>query len=264
MTVDATEDLDPPPEVRVYYLTGAQHGAGALPLSYTNPDGFRARQPLNTLDYRPAMRALLAALDLWVREGRSPPPSRVPRVDDGTAVTRESLREQYQRIPGAAWLSHLPQRLKLDFGPDAERGLPHYPAVESGVYPIVVSAMDADCNDVAGVRLPDISVPLGTYTGWNVRHATMGQPGLMTSGAPLFGTTLVFPRTRVERERSGDPRRALDERYASRDDYLAQVRAAAAALVADRYLLAADIEPIVEVAAAKWEAFRAFQADPDA
>lgn len=261
MTVDAAQDLDPPPEVRVYYLTGAQHGVGALPLSYVNPDGFRAQQPLNTLDYRPAMRALLTALDRWVREGEEPPPSRVPRIDDGTAVTRESLKEKYTKMPGSAWLSHLPQRLKLDFGPEAERGRVKYPPIESGTYPIRVSAMDEDGNDVAGIRLPDISVPLGTYTGWNVRHAAMGQPGLMTSGAPLFGTTLVFPRTKAEREATGDPRRSIEERYASKDDYLSKVRAAAKALVGERYLLEEDVERIAKVAGDKWEAFRAF--DPE-
>lgn len=259
MTADAAKDFDPPPEVRVYYLAGAQHGVGALPLSYVNPDGFRAQQPLNTLDYRPAMRALLSALDLWVREGKAPPPSRVPRVDDGTAVTRESLEAKYRRIPGSAWLSHLPQRLRLDFGPDAERGLVRYPATEHGTYPIVVSAMDEDCNDVAGIRLPDIAVPLGTYTGWNVRHADMGQPGLMTSGAPLFGTTLVFPRTKAERAATGDPRQSIEERYAGKDDYLARVRRAAEALVTQRCLLAEDVERIVKVAADKWDAFHAFE-----
>lgn len=259
MTVDAAQDFDPPPEVRVYYLTGAQHGVGALPLSYVNPDGFEAKQPLNTLDYRPAMRALLTALDLWVRESKEPPPSRVPRLIDGTAVTRESLQAKYTKIPGSAWLSHLPQRLKLDFGPDAERGLVKYPPTESGTYPILVSAMDEDCNDIAGIRLPDISVPLGTYTGWNVRAESMGQPGLMTSGAPLFGTTLVFPRTKAARAASGDPRRSIDERYASKEDYLAKVRAAAKAMVAERYLLDEDVERIVKVADEKWEAFRAFK-----
>jgi hypothetical protein len=84
----------------------------------------------------------------------------------------------------------------------------------------------------------------------------MGQGGLMTSGAPLFGSTLVFPRTRAEREASGDPRRAIAERYASREDYLARVRAAADTLVQDRYLLAEDVERVVAVAGQKWDAFR--------
>ena len=255
-TVDGTRDLEPPPDVHTYYLSGAQHGSGALPLSNRNPDGFLAKQPLNTLDYRPAMRALLTALDKWVREDVEPPASRVPKVDEATAVTRESLEAQYTRIPGSAWLSHLPQRLRMDFGPDASAGVVSYPPVESGSYPILVSAMDEDCNEVAGIRLPDIAVPLATYTGWNVRHEEMGQGGLMTSGAPLFGTTLVFPRTRAERETSGDPRKAIDERYSSKEDYLARVRAAAQTLVRERYLLAEDIEAVVAVAARKWDAFR--------
>ena len=254
-TVDGTKDFDPPQDVRLYYLSGAQHGPGALPLSDRNPDGFQAKQPLNTLDYRPALRALLTALDRWVREDIEPPPSRVPRIHDGTAVTRESLRERYTRIPGSAWLSHIPQRLRMDFGPDAEAGRVSYPPVESGAYPVLVSSMDEDGNDAAGIRLPDVAVPLATYQGWNVRHDSMGQGGLMTSGAPLFGTTLVFPRTRAERERGGDPRRAVDERYASKAEYLSQVRAAAERLVAQRYLLDEDIERVLKVAGEKWDAF---------
>ena len=173
-----------------------------------------------------------------------------------TAVSRESLQAKYTRIPGSAWLSHLPQRLRMDFGADAEAGIVRYPPVERGTYPVLVSAMDADCNDAAGIRLPDVAAPLATYTGWNVRHDEMGQGGLMTSGAPLFGTTLPFPRTRAEREASGDPRPSIDERYASKDDYLARVRAAAEALVRSRYLLDEDVEGIVEVAGRKWDAFR--------
>jgi hypothetical protein len=255
-TVDGKKDVDAPDDVRTYYLAGAQHGPGALPLSNRNPDGFLAKQPLNTFDYRPAMRAMLAALDQWVRKGTVPPPSRMPRIADGTAASRESLKARYTRIPGSAWLSHLPQRLRLDFGPRANAGLVRYPPIEKGMYPILVSSMDDDCNDVAGIRLPDIAVPLATYTGWNVRHEEMGQGGLMTSGAPLFGTTLVFPRTRAERESSGDPRKAIDERYTSKEDYLARVRDAAQALVRDRYLLEEDIESAVVVAGRKWDAFR--------
>jgi hypothetical protein len=255
-TVDGTKDLDPPDDVRIYYLAGAQHGPGALPLTHRNPDGFLAKQPLNTFDYRPAMRALLNGLDRWVREGAEPPASRVPRIADGSAVSRESLAEKYAQIPGAAWLSQVPQRLRMDFGPQTEAGIVRYPPLENGTYPVLVSAMDEDRNDVAGIRLPDIAVPLATYTGWNVRDDAMGQGGLMTSGAPLFGSTLVFPRTRAEREAKHDPRHAIDERYASKTDYLAKVRAAAEALVAKRYMLAEDIERVAAVAAEKWDAFR--------
>ena len=133
----------------------------------------------------------------WVRAGVTPPANKVPRVDNGTAVTRESLQTQYTQIPGSAWPTHLPQRLRMDFGPNPDRGVLTYPPTESGTYPILVSSMDADCNEVAGLRLPDVSVPLATYTGWNVRHEQMGNGGLMTSGAPLFGATLEIGRAHV-------------------------------------------------------------------
>ncbi|HLF78433.1 MAG TPA: alpha/beta hydrolase domain-containing protein [Dehalococcoidia bacterium] len=255
-TVDGSKDLEPPSDVRIYYLAGAQHGPGALPLSDRTVDGFKAKQPLNTLDYRPAMRALLTALDEWVREDKRPPASRVPRIADRTAVPRESLRAAYSRIPGSAWVTHLPQRLRMDFGPDPDRGVLSYPPKEDGAYPTLVSSHDADCNDVAGIRLPDVSVPLATYAGWNVRHESMGQGGLMTSGAPLFGTTLMLPRTKAERESMGDPRRSIEERYASQSDYLAKVRAAAQEMVAQRYLMEEDVERCLAIAAAKWEAFQ--------
>jgi hypothetical protein len=254
-TVDGKHDLDPPQDVRVYYIAGAQHAPGALPLTDRTVDGFRAQMLLNTLDYRPAMRALLTALDRWVREGVEPPASRVPRLDNETAVSRESLQDGFVRLAGAAWPSHLPQRLRLDFGPEPDRGILSYPPRETGAYPILVSSMDDDCNEVAGIRLPDVSVPLATYTGWNVRHEEMGSPGLMTSGAPLFGATLPFAPTRTERETQADPRPSVEERYASRDDYLSKVRVAAEQLVAQRYLLDEDVERCLTVAAAKWDAF---------
>jgi hypothetical protein len=241
--------------VHVYYLSGAQHGPGALPLTDRTVDGFKGKQPLNTLDYRPAMRALLTALDRWVREGAEPPANRVPRIDNGTAVPRESLKDTYTKIPGSAWVSHLPQRLRIDFGPNPDRGVLKYPPEESGSYPILVSSMDADGNDAAGIRLPDVAAPLATYTGWNVRDDSMGNGGLMTSGAPLFGATLPFARTKAERTANGDSRLSMEERYASKDGYLAKVRAAAEELVRQRYMLQEDIDRCAQVAAAKWAAF---------
>jgi hypothetical protein len=255
-TVDGAEDFDPPDDVRIYYIAGSQHGPAGLPLSDRTVDGFQAQQPINTLDYRPAMRALLAALDAWVRDGTAPPANRVPRLAEATAVSRESLRQRFAAIPGAAWPSQLPQRLRMDFGAAADRGIMRYPPAEDGSYPVLVSAVDEDCNEVAGIRLPDIAAPLATYTGWNARHEAMGSGGLMTSGAPLFGSTLVFPRDGAQRISSGDPRRSIHERYASRDEYLQKVRSAALELVAARLLLEEDIERCLQIAEAKWDAFQ--------
>lgn len=258
-TVDGERDIDLPEDVREYHLSGTQHTPGSLPLRMTTPDGFQAQQPLNTLDYRPVMRALLVALDRWVRAGELPPPSHLPRIADGTAVTRESLQEAHVTIPGAAWVRPLPQRRRLDFGPDFDSDPRHrvasYPPREGEAYPVLVSSLDDDGNEIAGIRLPEITVPLATYTGWNVRHEAMGGAGLMTSGSPLFGSTLPFPATRAERIARGDPRLAIEERYASRDDYLSLVRGAALALVEDHLLLEEDVEVCVRAAAQTWDEF---------
>jgi hypothetical protein len=203
------------------------------------------------------MRALLSALDLWVREDVPPPDSKVPSISEGTAVPRESLQPQWTSYPGAAWVSHLPQRLRMDFGDDPDAGILSYPPKEAGAYSTLVSSLDESGNDAAGIRLPDVSVPLASYAGWNARAPEMGQGGLMTSGAPLFGSTLVLPRTKSEREAKNDPRASIEERYGGKDAYLSRVRAAAQELVASRYMLQEDVERVVATASKKWDAFHA-------
>ncbi len=256
-TIDATQDLAPPADVRTYFLAGTQHSPGTLPLTNRTVDDFLASNPINVQDYRPAMRALLDVTDHWVREGLEPPLSRVPRLADGTAASREDFIEDLSRIPGIAFPSHLPQRLRLSFGADPVEDpvQVQYPPTESGAYAVVVSAGDRDGNDVAGIRLPEVGVPLGTYTGWNVRDASMGEAGLMTSGSPLLGSTIPFARNKQAREAAGDPRASIEERYASKADYLAQIRDYALQMVGERLLLEEDVERCVEMAAARWDAF---------
>jgi hypothetical protein len=254
-TTDASTDLEPPPDVRTYYLAGTQHGPGALPLTNRTVDDFVASNPINVQDHRPAMRALLEVMDHWVRDGVEPPASRVPRLADGTAVSREDVIEDLSRIPGITFPTHLPRRLRLDFGSGPDPVEVSYPPTESGAYSVLVSASDTDGNEVAGIRLPEVAVPLGTYTGWNVRDASMGEGGLMTSGAPLMGSTVPFARTRQAREAAGDPRLSIEERYASKAAYLAQVREYALQLVGERFLLNEDVERCLEMAATRWDAF---------
>jgi hypothetical protein len=103
--------------------------------------------------------------------------------------------------------------------------------------------VDADGNEIAGIRLPPIAAPLATYTGWNVYRA---EPGELCD---RDGSRIPFARSRAEREAIDDPRPSLEERYGSRDAYIAKVREAAAALVAERLLLPMDAE--VFIAAAK-------------
>ena len=115
-----------------------------------------------------------------------------------------------------------------------------------------VSAVNADGNEVAGIVLPELAVPVATHTGWNLRHPDIGGADQMLYFA---GATLPFARTRAERERTGDPRLSIEERYRSREDYLARVREAANRLVRDGYLLEEDIETSLTFAARYWAAF---------
>ena len=125
-----------------------------------------------------------------------------------------------------------------------------YPAQPAGKpYPSAVSAVDADGNEVAGVAMPDVAVPVATHVGFNPRHADLGGPGQLIE---YYGSTVRFPRTAEERVTTGDPRPSIAERYDDIDDYLDRVRAAAERLVEDRYLLADDVELCVDLAAERY------------
>jgi Alpha/beta hydrolase domain len=241
-------DVAPGASVRLYHFAGTQHSAGALPLTDTNPvDGARGQQALNSVDYNPLLRAMLLRLDRWVRAGEDPPPSRYPRLVDGTAVAPERLRGLFTSIPGVAFPAHLPQVRRLDFGPDAAHGVATTLPPDAGEpYPHFVPAVDRDGNELSGVRLPDLTVPLATYTGWNLRDPQMGAPDRLMS---LPGSTIPFPATREERLRRGDPRRPIAERYPSWESYLEQVRQEARRLIGEGYLLAEDLELVVAQAA---------------
>ncbi|MCH7706782.1 MAG: hypothetical protein IIB33_07010, partial [Chloroflexi bacterium] len=247
-----TRDLDVPANVRIYALSGAKHGPGSLPLTDTPMENTHQQHLSNTLDYRPAMRALLYGLDRWVREGVEPPPNQIPRVANGTAVPRETLKPFFTAVPGMGFPEALPVRRRLDYGPDRDRGVPRYPAVEAEPYVTLVSIVDGDGNEVAGIRLPDIRVPLGTHTGWTMRHPDIGGAGHFM---PLQGAVVPFTATKEERLASGDPRPSVEERYATKDDYLAAVRQAAEAMVGERFILEEDVDGIVEGAGARWDAF---------
>jgi hypothetical protein len=116
--------------------------------------------------------------------------------------------------------------------------------------PLLVPQVDADGNDVAGIRHPELAVPLATYTGWNFNHPERGNPDMLF---PLLGTYIPFAATAATRQQNGDPRLSISERYSGKDDFLAQIRAAGEALVKERYLLQDDVEPIVLRAGSHWD-----------
>ncbi|HZQ38331.1 MAG TPA: alpha/beta hydrolase domain-containing protein, partial [Dehalococcoidia bacterium] len=249
-----TRDVEPPENVRIYAFAGTQHAAGRLELMRSSLIFAPAGNPFNVVDYTPLSRAALVNLDRWVSEGVEPPPSSFPRLADGSAVPAAQAIETFRAIPDAALPDPalLPATPHLDLGPEMGDGVVRHPVEPGEPYPQVVSAVDADGNEVAGIRLPELSVPVAAYTGWNVRDAAIGGAGQLVL---MAGSTLPFAATVAERQRRGDPRPAIAERYRDREDYAARARAAAEQLAAQRYLLADDIDLVVENALARYDAF---------
>jgi hypothetical protein len=225
-TPDGKSDLKLPENVRAYFLTGTQHGPSRFP-----PQMGSGQELPNPVEYVWTLRALLTGMDRWVRQGAPPPASQHPRLGDGTLVASE--RVAFPAIPDVA----------------SPRGIA---AGRDGtiVWPLLVPQVDEDGNERAGVRAPVVAVPLATYTGWNFRSPAIGAPDQLVN---LLGSAIPFPRTKAARAAARDPRRSIEERYASREEYLARARAAAEALVEGRYLLAEDLPKVVERAAAHWD-----------
>ena len=244
ITVNGKRDFAPGPESRIYYLAGTQHGPNANPVRHDTEN------PANPQDYRFALRALLLAMNAWITSGAAPPDSRLPLIAKHELVAPAALR--FPQIPGV----HLPKEpytvYRLDFGPDfRSKGIIDFEPPKLGKpFPILVPQVDADGNEISGVRLPEQSVPLATYTGWNLRDASIGAPGVTYD---MVGSFLPFPRTRADREKMGDPRLSIEERYKSREDYLQKVVAAAETLVRAHLLIAADVPKITDRAAARWD-----------
>ena len=241
-----TADLEPAAETRRYLFAGTQHLPGAVELMIgQGPDGSTGMHPYNAVDYIPLLRAALFNLDRWVSEGIEPPPSQHPRLDDGTAVSQDAYLDAVPTVPDRSTpdVNRLWRVRELDVGPDSAHGIARYPVSEGREYPHLVSVADADGNDLAGVRLPDLTVPVGTHTGWNLRHPDTGAPEQLMS---MQGSSHWFPATAEQRRERNDPRPAIDERYHTREDFVARVSAAARDLASEGYLLSEDVDLVVQ------------------
>jgi hypothetical protein len=178
------------------------------------------------------MRALLSALDAWVTTGREPPASRHPTVAAGTLVTPDRKSTGFPALPGVGYNDHPPRPVLADEGVDGA------PLIE---YPALVPAVDADGNTRSGVRMPELQVPLATYTGWNLRRQGFGTDSFCIA----TGSWLPFAATREQRQASGDPRPSLQERYGTRAKYLQQLDGAIQKMVSERLLLPEDAPRII-------------------
>src|SRR5437868_12402023 len=181
-------------------------------------------------------------MNKWVKDGTAPPPSQYPRLKDGTLTPATSV----------AWpaIPNLPSPRSITAGPRVANALVRGSGGAGAPLPLLVPQLDADGNERAGIRLPDVAVPLATYTGWNFRSAAIGAPGELV---PLLGASIPFPPTRAAREAAHDPRRSVEERYASRGGYLKEVEQTADALVKAGYLLVDDEPRILQRASDTWD-----------
>ena len=243
-------DLAQPDTVRIYLWSSSQHFAD--PLLKTPGRGI-CREVLNVVWTSMLFRAMLDAMDAWATNGISPPASRVPLSADGTAATIEEWRKQFPAIPGVM-RTRGPSALKrIEWGEGFERGIVSEPPRElpGEGYAVLVPSVDADGNDVAGVRAPMVQAPLGTYTGWNIRSVGFGY-GAMHE---FTGSTVPLPFTEGERAQTSDPRPSIITRYRSAGGYVKAIRAAAEVLVSDRLMLSEDVDRCV-AAAANWHSPR--------
>ncbi|MBT6275635.1 MAG: hypothetical protein HOI95_16065 [Chromatiales bacterium] len=259
-TNDGRSDAEPPDNVRRYLFRGAQHSPGLLPLTDKSTYGTRGGNLHSFVDYRPLYRACLENLRRWLGDSSEPPASAYPRLSDGTAVSRDEALETLVTItpmvtPDA---EVLPTIHPLYLGPQASKGIGEYPAdFDARVYATFVSAVDADGNEVAGVPMPDVAVPIATHSGFAPRHGDNGGTGQLLE---YLGSSVPFALDASAREATGDPRASISERYADRDAYLCEVREAAKHLVENRTLLPEDVEHCVGLAADRYDAVVAAQA----
>ncbi len=249
-----TRDLPEPANVRSYIMASTQHSAAPLPLPAAAPFNGCAQQS-NPNPHVWTMRALLQGLTAWIKDGTPPPPSERPTIANGMLVAPDQVRfpsipaNRYGGVtrPAVRFLAlHNPLHVQ-DYGAGFRAGETagrlsiDPPVVKGARYNNLVAQVDADGNDLGGIRNVFVQVPIGTYTGWNNFHDSLFADGFCT----LQGSFIPFAKTRAERAESGDARPSIEERYASREAYVEAVKKAAADLVQRRHLLPEDAQRLV-------------------
>ena len=247
-TADGKSDMPISPNVRIYFYSGLQHFSVAFPPRFDTGDRSSQQLP-SPLPIRWFWRAMIANMDAWVRNGSEPPASRYPKIADGTLVSLNKLN--FPAIPGLKPPTSATQGWEPDFGPDWRNGiLSKQPPAVKYTYPALVPQVDADGNDMGGIRLPEIAVPLATYTGWNLRPPAIGAP---TERLAFLGSFVPLHRTATDTAQAHDPRKAIDDRYKSYADYRARFEQALDQLVRERYILAEDGTQLMNRSKEEWD-----------
>ena len=247
-SVDGSREIGLDPRSRLYYFAGTAHAPASFPPSRTD-DGTKFSNDVNFASKKWAFRALLLDLEGWTTDGVAPPPSVYPHLGKDL-VSRNAVK--FPAIPGLRFPGYMPQNWRMDFGPDfISHGIIAKEPPDLGEpYAVRVPQVDADGNDLGGIELPFRAVPLGTYTGWNHEGPNMASFGYL---AGMYGGFQPFAMTKIDRIRTGDERRSIEERYRDRSDYLANVRTVSADLVRHRFMRPEDVGEAEQEAATYWD-----------
>ncbi len=234
-TQDGKQDAALAKDTHVYFFAGSQHGPGSIP-----PRKVEALNLAGANDYRTGMRALLIAMQAWLKDDKEPPPSQYPQIGKDQLVSIGAFA--FPKIVDLLTPRRKREAYRLDFSVEPPKVGPSYPTL--------IPQVDLDGNETSGIRMPEIQVPLASYTGWNLRNARIGAPEELFS---MTGSWIPFPVNKTERENSKDPRLSIEERYKSKRDYLERITAAAQKLVDQGYLLDQDIPKLRDRAAKEWD-----------
>jgi hypothetical protein len=191
---------------------------------------------------------MIANMDAWVRSNTLPPVSSYPRISDGTLVPLHDYA--LPAIPGVNRAHEANAAYRIDFGPNWRAGiLSVQPPKVGEAFPVLVPQVDADGNESDGVRLPEIAVPLATYTGWNLRDPSIGAPDQRVA---FEVSDIPFAKTAADREKTRDPRRSIAERYTSREDYFIRYSKALENLIRQHWILPEDRDAILHRGEQEW------------
>jgi hypothetical protein len=235
ISLDGKQDAPPGPDTRIYFFAGSQHGAGSIP-----PRKVEAQNAASVIDYRTSMRALLVAMQAWLKDGQEPPASQYPQIGKDQLVTVGALA--FPKIVDLQTPRRKREAFRLDFSVEPPKAGPPYPTL--------VPQVDLDGNETSGIKMPEVQTPLASYTGWNLRAKTIGATEELYS---MVGSWIPFPVNKTERENRKDPRLSIEERYKTKRDYLERITAAAQKLVSAGFLLDQDVPKLRDRAAKEWD-----------
>ena len=247
-TVDGRRELPLNTSARLYFYAGTPHSPYPFPpIRATRTAAFEYYGNFASAGW--SFRALLLDLDEWVTKGTKPPGSAYPHPG-ADLVSRD--RVDFPKVPGAGFPQYMPRNWRLDYGPDfLTKGIiTNEPPKVGQAYTVLVPRVNRDGNDLGGIALPEVAVPLGTFTGWNYQLPVLTSLDYL---AGLVGSFIPFPLTAIERKTSGDARLSIAERYSGRDDYIEKVRVSVQNLVSRRLLRVEDTNAILKESVSRWD-----------